>query len=35
MRDPPRVEGGASPNDPVDCVALVQKELGQIGAILT
>ena len=35
MGDPPSVEGGASPYDPVDSVALVQEELSQVGAILT
>ena len=32
--DPPRVEGGAPSDDAVDRVALLQQELGQVGAVL-
>ena len=34
MGDPPRVEGRASSNDAMHLVALLQQQLGQVGAVL-
>lgn len=34
VADPPSVEGGGAPNQPVDLVALREEELGEIGAVL-
>jgi hypothetical protein len=34
VSNPPRVEGGATPNDAVHLVAFLQQQLCQVGAVL-